>query len=141
MITDYLLQVIIILRIYRYLVSAHWWSFNDPQSQIAHYEWRAGTTPIADNIIEALRVHHSEFAIAILEDSLPVNTTIYVTLRAYNRAGMWIERTTNGFVVDDTRPIILQNVTRNNVLGSGNQHFQVCIEMAIREMVPKYIIY
>ena len=109
------------------MVSARWWGFNDPQSQIAHYEWRVGTTPRADDVLKASRVHHSEFAIAVLEDPLPVNTTIYITVRAYNRAGMWIERTTNGFVVDDTKPVLLQNVTRNNLLGSETGNFQVSI--------------
>ena len=104
----------------RYVISAHWWGFNDPQSTISRYEWRAGTEPKSDNIMKPIPAHRSEFAFHVLENPLPSNVTIVITVRAYNRAGLWIEVSSDGFQVDDTKPIIVRNVTRDCAFGKGN---------------------
>ncbi|XP_072033178.1 uncharacterized protein [Amphiura filiformis] len=109
----------------RFLISAHWWGFNDPHSQISHYEWRVGTTPKSDDIVKAISAHHSEFALHVLENPLPINVTLYVTVRAYNRAGLWTESSSDGFAVDDTEPLIVQNVTRYEAFGVQNTHSQI----------------
>ena len=57
-------------------------------SGLSHYEWRAGTTIGASDIFDATRLHNSNRARKTLETELPTGQTIYVTVRAYNHAGM-----------------------------------------------------
>ena len=66
-------------------ISAHWFGFHDAQSGISHYEWRAGTSPGADDILKAVEVHGVEQARQSV--SLPLNTLVYSTVRVFNKAG------------------------------------------------------
>ncbi|XP_072048762.1 uncharacterized protein [Amphiura filiformis] len=90
----------------RTLISAHWWGFHDSQSQLSHFEWRVGTTQGGADILATKRIHLTESALVSVTDPLPVNNTMYVTVRAVNRAGLWSESISNGFKVDDTPPEI-----------------------------------
>ncbi|XP_022102003.1 uncharacterized protein LOC110985345 [Acanthaster planci] len=93
----------------RLQLRAHWWGFHDPHSGLSHYEWRAGTTPGAADILPSTRIELSEDALRFLpaSDQLPVGTDIYITVRAYNRLVMWIEATSNGFRVDSSPPDVV----------------------------------
>ncbi|XP_041351012.1 uncharacterized protein LOC121369995 [Gigantopelta aegis] len=83
-------------------VGAKWHGFQDPQSGLAYYEWRVGTSPGGSDIYSA-RLPLRESAYATV--SLPSNKTIYSTLRAFNKAGLWSEAISNGFFVDLTSPV------------------------------------
>ena len=40
---------------------------------------------------------------------MPENVLIYITIRAYNRAGLWTEASSNGFKVDSS-PIVVDTI-------------------------------
>ena len=78
---------------FRTYISAKWEAFDDPQSGLEKYSWRVGTTPGGDNIVSAIDLHLTE--IAVLSNSsnyhldLPVKQKIFITVRAYNKAGLY----------------------------------------------------
>ncbi|XP_078696223.1 uncharacterized protein LOC144924666 [Branchiostoma floridae x Branchiostoma belcheri] len=93
----------------RTTLGAHWFGFHDPHSGLSHYEWRAGTTPGGDDIYSTARLHLTELVhISQLDPPLPHNQTVYVTVRAYNKAGLYVERTSNGFNIDETSPVMVK---------------------------------
>ncbi|XP_019633113.1 PREDICTED: uncharacterized protein LOC109476570 [Branchiostoma belcheri] len=98
-------------------LAAHWYGFNDPHSGLAYYEWRAGTTPGGSNILGLTRLHLTNVAVKT-GLSLPVNTLIYVTVKAYNRVGMSVETTSNGFRVDTSAPTVTTAVHFDHTHGS-----------------------
>ena len=68
-------------------MGAKWHGFQDPQSGIAYYEWRVGTSSGAGDIYRAkLPLRESAYATV----SLHKHTMIYITVRAYNRAGNFL---------------------------------------------------
>ncbi|XP_060577218.1 uncharacterized protein LOC132734491 [Ruditapes philippinarum] len=104
----------------RNYIGCEWDSFTDPQSDISHYVWRVGTTKGGDNILPAEDVHrHEEAFIFDLQSeykkTLPKGVRIYCTVRAYNRAGMYVEATSNGFIVDDSPPVFTTNLTMSPI--------------------------
>ncbi|KAI8510730.1 hypothetical protein Bbelb_116460, partial [Branchiostoma belcheri] len=89
----------------RTFLGAHWFGFHDPHSGLSHYEWRAGTTPGGDDVHFTSRLHLTEMAyVSRVDPPLPVGQAVYVTIRAYNKAGLFVERSSNGVRVDDTPP-------------------------------------
>ncbi|XP_063399976.1 uncharacterized protein LOC134684607 [Mytilus trossulus] len=91
----------------RSYISAKWYGFQDPQSGIEKYVWRAGTTKGGDDVMAPVELHITQVAaVPNLSPLLPVEKTIYITVRVYNRAGLWSEASSNGFKVDDTVPVI-----------------------------------
>ncbi|XP_070570802.1 uncharacterized protein [Ptychodera flava] len=107
-------------------IAAHWYGFNDPQSMLSHYEWRAGTTQGGDDIVQNTKLHLTEKVfISQLSQSLPVNTVIYITLRSVNKAGLYVETSSNGFTVDDTSPVVSTSPVFDNTLGSLKDDTQV----------------
>ncbi|XP_078616241.1 uncharacterized protein LOC144884661 [Branchiostoma floridae x Branchiostoma japonicum] len=93
----------------RTVLGAHWFGFHDPHSGLSHYEWRAGTTPGGDDLYGTTRLHLTELVhISQLDPPLPINRTVYITVRAYNKAGLYVERTSNGFCVDESPPAMLE---------------------------------
>ncbi|KAL3873929.1 hypothetical protein ACJMK2_037006, partial [Sinanodonta woodiana] len=105
----------------RRFLAATWFGFWDSQSGLSHYVWRAGTTKGADDILQPTNLHLSDMAsIPSLSDTslLPVGMKIYITIRAYNKAGLYIESTSNGFIVDISAPNItkrLELVSRGSI--------------------------
>ena len=73
---------------FRTYLSAKWYGFDDPQSGLEKYEWRAGTTKGGDDVVKTMEFHITQTA-AIYNTSLglPINERIFVTIRAYNKAG------------------------------------------------------
>lgn len=60
----------------------------DPQSGLDHYVWWAGTSPGGNDILSERKVHLTMTAMAFnMSSELPVGKRIYVTVRAYNKAG------------------------------------------------------
>eukprot|EP00058_Branchiostoma_floridae_P007081 XP_002592569.1 hypothetical protein BRAFLDRAFT_118907 [Branchiostoma floridae] len=98
-------------------LAAHWYGFNDPHSGLSHYEWRAGTTPGGSDIVGVTQLHLTNVAVKT-GLSLPVNTMIYITVKAYNRVGMSVETTSNGFRVDTSAPTVTTAVHFDHTHGS-----------------------
>ena len=72
----------------RTYIGCKWYGFNDPQSRISKYVWRAGTSKGSDDIIAPTDGHHLQEAFIFdLTYNLPLNVKIYCTVRAYNNAG------------------------------------------------------
>ncbi|XP_019617771.1 PREDICTED: uncharacterized protein LOC109465072 [Branchiostoma belcheri] len=89
----------------RTFLGAHWFGFYDPHSGLSHYEWRAGTTPGGDDVHFTSRLHLTEMAyISRVDPPLTIGQAVYVTIRAYNKAGLFVERSSNGVTADDTPP-------------------------------------
>ncbi|XP_076113973.1 uncharacterized protein LOC143082259 [Mytilus galloprovincialis] len=93
-------------------ISAKWYGFDDPQSGLEKYVWMAGTTKGGTDIIPETELHLTETA-AFYNTSLglPLNQRIFVTVRAYNKVGLWSESTSNGFLVDTSAPVITTTPT------------------------------
>ncbi|XP_071964161.1 uncharacterized protein [Antedon mediterranea] len=109
----------------RRILEAHWWGFNDPHSGLSHFEWWAGTTPGGNDIL-ALQTHHlSEIVFTTLNFDLPLNTKIFVTVKAYNKVGLSVERTSDGFTVDVTTPQIIRSIEVSSRAGSAVPSKQV----------------
>ncbi|XP_070572874.1 uncharacterized protein [Ptychodera flava] len=107
-------------------LSAHWYNFHDPHSQLSHYELRAGTTPGGDDILPRTRLHLTEKAyISQLPNQLRIATPIYVTVTAFNKAGLLIEKSSNGMMVDDTPPTLKKKPTYDSSMGSVYNGTQV----------------
>ncbi|CAH1259274.1 ADGRL2 [Branchiostoma lanceolatum] len=94
----------------RTFLGAHWFGFHDPHSGLSHYEWRAGTTPGGDDVYSTSRLHLTEMAyVSRVDPPLPIGQAVYVTIRAYNKAGLFVERSSNGVKVDDTPPVFVSS--------------------------------
>ncbi|XP_021356985.1 uncharacterized protein LOC110452658 [Mizuhopecten yessoensis] len=91
-------------------IGAKWYGFSDPQSELDHYEWWAGTDTGSDNVMAKQILHLSEVATNPTVPSLPIDQTIYITVRAYNKAGLYVDSVSNGFKVDISHPVITKPV-------------------------------
>ncbi|CAH1259452.1 Hypp2286 [Branchiostoma lanceolatum] len=110
----------------RTTLGAHWFGFHDPHSGLSHYEWRAGTTPGGDEVYSTTRLHLTELVhISQLDPPLPLNQTVYVTVRAYNKADLYVERTSNGFRIDESPPVMLMEPQFDLTQGSIVPNTQV----------------
>ncbi len=114
-----------ILFLYRNTISAYWWGFHDSQSGLSHYEWRAGTRKGANDIVDTTQLHLTDSVFKILDNELMLGVTIYVTVRAYNRVGLWQERSSNGFQIDITPPDVIQAPKMDTTKGTINEGSQV----------------
>ncbi|KAI8509825.1 hypothetical protein Bbelb_122530 [Branchiostoma belcheri] len=102
----------------RTAIRAHWYNFHDPHTGLSHYEWRVGTSPGAEDILPSTRLHLTEQGVVSgLDPPLPLGVMLFVTVRAYNRAGLWVEKSSNGFTVDNTAPTPVINPTVDSTLG------------------------
>ncbi|XP_070571537.1 uncharacterized protein [Ptychodera flava] len=107
-------------------LTAHWYNFHDPHSQLSHYEVRAGTSVGSGDVLSNTRLHLTEkiFTSTLLQ-SMPMNRPVYVTVRAYNKAGLFVEQSSNGVTVDETPPIVTNIPTIDNSIGSFTGNTQV----------------
>ncbi|XP_070573739.1 uncharacterized protein [Ptychodera flava] len=111
-------------------LSAHWYNFHDPHSQLSHYKLRAGTTPGGNDTLPRTRLHLTEKAFTSkLPSHLQVATPIYVTVTAYNKAGLYTEQSSNGIVVDVTPPSVIKKPTVDNTMGSIFNGTQVWVSL------------
>lgn len=69
-------------------MGAKWYGFVDPQSGLDRYVWWAGTTKGGSEVLAPREIHLTEVATAVnFTSELPLNKRIYITVRAYNKAG------------------------------------------------------
>ncbi|XP_061193435.1 uncharacterized protein LOC133201664 [Saccostrea echinata] len=106
-------------------IGVNWFGFNDPQSGLSHYVWWAGTTPGGKEILLEREVHLTQIATAYnITPHLRTGPRVYVTVRAYNKAGQFADSTSNGFVIDDTPPVIVYGPRFSKDFGiNGNTQF------------------
>lgn len=78
-------------------VTATWKDFQDPEGGIISYEWAIGSTPAASNLRGFLPAGEQGATATGL--SLGKGSTIYVTVRAYNKAGLSTTAVSPGAVV------------------------------------------
>ncbi|XP_046543946.1 uncharacterized protein LOC124254113 [Haliotis rubra] len=105
----------------RTFIGCKWRGFYDPESGLDHYEWRVGTTSGGDEILTARNAALEEVIFHTLspDQQLPVGQTIYATVRAYNKAGLYTESTSNGLVVDDSAPTVVISPTLSPSIASA----------------------
>ncbi|XP_025085446.1 uncharacterized protein LOC112558908 [Pomacea canaliculata] len=103
----------------RDFLAAKWTGFVDVSSGLVGFTWRSGTSPGAADIMASRSVGLAlEAFTSDLSTPLPENRTIYITITAMDRAGNWIEVTSNGFKVDTTAPVVKQVPQLNGGLGT-----------------------
>ncbi|KAK3581570.1 hypothetical protein CHS0354_031918 [Potamilus streckersoni] len=97
-------------------LAAEWFGYSDPQSGLDRYTYRVGTSPGGSDIIPETNLHLAEEV--IITDvqrrnvsKLPLQTLIYTTVRVYNKAGLYAEASSNGFMVDSTPPVFTKEAT------------------------------
>ncbi|XP_046562884.1 uncharacterized protein LOC124271767 [Haliotis rubra] len=97
----------------RTFIGCKWRGFSDPESGLDYYEWRVGTKPGADDILSARTAALGEVIFHTLphDQQLPVGRTLYNTIRAFNKAGLYSEAMSNGVLVDDSIPIVVSPPT------------------------------
>ncbi|XP_061176007.1 uncharacterized protein LOC133184958 [Saccostrea echinata] len=113
-------------------IGAKWYGFTDPQSGISHYVWWAGTTPGGNDILKEKEVHLVEEATAYnFSQELPLSKRIYVTVRAYNKAGLFAEGVSNGFLIDETPPVITSGpkFTKDSALVENTQIYKSLVKV------------
>ncbi|XP_078322971.1 uncharacterized protein LOC111122905 [Crassostrea virginica] len=102
----------------RNFIDVRWFGFNDPQSGLAYYVWWAGTSPGGKEIMSERKIHVTETATALnLTPVMPVGQRIYITVRAVNRAGLFRDATSNGFIIDDTQPFMVRGPVFSKDIG------------------------
>ncbi|XP_021364672.1 uncharacterized protein LOC110457646 [Mizuhopecten yessoensis] len=90
---------------HRSTLSTTWYGFGDAHSDLRNYVVRAGTSRWSDDIMAPKECHLSEALVNnLLPALLPVGKYIFVTVRAYNKAGLYTESSSNGFLIDDSSP-------------------------------------
>ncbi|CAH1794767.1 unnamed protein product [Owenia fusiformis] len=109
----------------RTYISARWTGFHDSHSDIARYEVFVGTSILGDDILEPKAIHLTETIFVPLQTPLPLGRKIYVTVRAYNFAGLHVEASSNGFIIDQTPPEVIQPVSFGQYHGSARDNKQI----------------
>nr|XP_034301655.1 uncharacterized protein LOC105322112 [Crassostrea gigas] len=109
----------------RHFMGAKWYGFVDPQSGLDRYVWWAGTTKGGSEVLAPREIHLTEVATAVnFTSELPLNKRIYITVRAYNKAGLFTDSTSSGFIVDITAPEITEGPKFSTDFGIlGNAQF------------------
>ncbi|XP_061176006.1 uncharacterized protein LOC133184957 [Saccostrea echinata] len=113
-------------------IGAKWHGFTDPQCGISHYVWWAGTTPGGNDILLEKEVDLVEEATAYnLSQELPLSKRIYVTVRAYNKAGLFADGISNGFFIDETPPKITNGpkLTNGSKLVGNTQVYRSLVKI------------
>ncbi|XP_071084119.1 uncharacterized protein [Haliotis cracherodii] len=105
----------------RTFIGCKWRGFHDPESGVGHYEWRVGTTPGGDEILAARNAALEEviFHTMSRDQQLPVGRKIYTTVRAFNKAGLYTESTSNGLIIDDSAPTVVKSPALTPALASA----------------------
>eukprot|EP00058_Branchiostoma_floridae_P023180 XP_002608670.1 hypothetical protein BRAFLDRAFT_73893 [Branchiostoma floridae] len=104
-------------------VTVTWGGFSEPHTDILEYSWMIGTCSGCDDVMEeqhvGLMTHFTKQAFASgLDTPLPLGIPLFVTVRAYNNAGLWAERSSNGFIVDNSPPSVVTDPKIDSTAGS-----------------------
>ncbi|XP_076075242.1 uncharacterized protein LOC143046127 [Mytilus galloprovincialis] len=103
----------------RNFLSAKWFGFTDAQSEIDYFVIRVGTARGSGDIYPPrIITAHDMVLLTDLPEPLHLNRRIYTTIRAYNKAGLYSESTSNGVTVDISGPDIIEKPYFTRDLGS-----------------------
>ncbi|XP_046571088.1 LOW QUALITY PROTEIN: uncharacterized protein LOC124279320 [Haliotis rubra] len=94
----------------RTFLGCKWHGFQDTESGLDHYEWQVGTTPGDSDIFLSQHAALKEMAFLTLNESqmLPIGKKMYITVRAFNKAGVFTTSTSNGFIIDNSAPEVVK---------------------------------
>ncbi|KAK3103765.1 hypothetical protein FSP39_021725 [Pinctada imbricata] len=106
-------------------IGAKWYGFVDPQSGMYKYQWRVGTTPGGDDLMAPVDIHLTQVAAKPnLNISLPEGNRIYITVRGFNKAGLYTDATSDGFTIDISAPVIASGPIFSSLFSAtGNSQF------------------
>ncbi|ESO88673.1 hypothetical protein LOTGIDRAFT_165459 [Lottia gigantea] len=105
----------------RTYIGGKWYGFKDSESSIEKYEWRVGTSKGGSEILkpETLPVIEIIYRSNLpLLQHLPVGIPIYITVTAYNKAGLSSQSTSDGFIIDTTPPTVAKQTTLSSTFAS-----------------------
>jgi len=89
-----------------------WAGFEDPQSDMDRFEICVGSRIMECDVVDRFNaLLHSNIIRSNV--SLPTKTELYATVWAFNKVGMYASGSSNGFVVDDSAPILEQKPAFN----------------------------
>jgi len=89
-----------------------WAGFEDPQSDIDRFEVCVGRRTMECDVVYRFNaLLHSNIIRSNV--SLPTKTELYATVWAFNKVGMHSSGSSNGFVVDESAPILKRKPTFN----------------------------
>jgi uncharacterized delta-60 repeat protein len=100
-------------------LEANWSGFDDAESGIAYYELAVGTLPGGDDVYPFTWQGSSNSASAggLL---LVSGNTYYITVRAYNGVGNFVDASSDGIMVDTAPPSVPVNVLATPTLSAGS---------------------
>lgn len=88
------------------MISASWVGFEDPHSSIDHFEWCIGTAK--DNCeITSFKNSYLSADVYVSSLMLPLNTHLYLSVRAFNNVNLSTIAYSHAFKVDTSPPKIL----------------------------------
>ncbi|XP_067682774.1 uncharacterized protein [Haliotis asinina] len=104
----------------RTFLGCTWHGFQDTESGVDFYEWRIGTTPGGDDILKPRYAALEEVALVTLTNTTKLTTghEMFCTVRVYDKAGLFSESTSNGFIIDNSAPEIIKRPSIDGGLGS-----------------------
>ena len=87
-------------------ITARWVGFQDPQSGLEYFEWCLGTIK---GTCDLLAMENVQLSTSILKAGLglPLIIEMFVTVRATNRNGMSVLRSSEAFRIDMSPPVLL----------------------------------
>lgn len=108
------------------VIGASWEGFHDPHSHISRYEWCAGLSRGACDVVPSSSVGLLTSALATnVAKKVNVDDVVYITVYAYNGAGLLTSATSDGMHMDDKPGSItaaLKPIGRHP--SAGNVHAQ-----------------
>lgn len=87
-------------------ISANWDAFEDKESDVTGYTWCAGTRKGVCDVISETSVGDHISASQQILIPLPREISIFVTVSTFNNAGVSTRVSSDGFIYDDTSPIL-----------------------------------
>ncbi|XP_052220285.1 uncharacterized protein LOC127837360 isoform X3 [Dreissena polymorpha] len=92
---------------HRSSIRISWQGFEDPQSDIDHFEVCVSTPKgDCDVVVLSNRLLHSSIIISNI--TLPMNISLMATVWAFNGVGMNVSKASDIFVIDDTPPVVVR---------------------------------
>ncbi|KAH3802480.1 hypothetical protein DPMN_156158 [Dreissena polymorpha] len=92
---------------HRSSIRINWQGFEDPQSDIDHFEVCV-STPKGDCDVVGLSNRLLHTSIIISNITLPINISLIATVWAFNGVGMIAAKASDMFIIDDTPPVVLK---------------------------------
>ena len=89
-------------------IFANWDAFHDLESDVIKYTWCAGTQKGLCDVAMETSVGDRTSVGQQITPPLPAGIKIFVTVRAFNKAGASTSASSDGFEIDNTAPLLLE---------------------------------